>query len=98
MDVEFANEELKQLETDKDFTADYPREIVKGFRKRMQAIRSALDERDLRAIKSNHFEKLKGSRGHQHSIRINKQMRLVFEIQPGVPKNTIRIIEIEDYH
>lgn len=98
MEIEFKADELDKLETDKDFTGGYAREIVKAFRKRMQTIRAAVDERDLYAIKGNHFEKLKGDRSHQHSLRLNDQIRLIVEIVPGSPKNKIIVIGIENYH
>lgn len=34
---------------------------------------------DLRVPPSNHFEKLKGNLAGHHSIRVNKQCRLVFQ-------------------
>jgi toxin HigB-1 len=41
-----------------------------------------------------HFEKLKGNRGGQHSIRINDQYRVCFHwIEAGA-----QVIEIVDYH
>ncbi len=98
METEFESDELDKLETDTNFTGGYAREIVKAFRKRMQAIRAAIDERDLYAIRGNRFEKLKGERSHQHSMRLNDQMRLVVEIVPGSHKNKIIIVAIEDYH
>jgi toxin HigB-1 len=86
------------LYTELEFTAGYPPNIVKAFRKRMQAIVSAKDERDMYAIKGNHFEKLQGARSHQHSLRLNDQMRLIVEIRKGNPKNKIVVLNIEDYH
>ena len=98
MDVAFRTEELDKLETDPDFTAGYGKEIDKAYRKRIQIIRAAKDERDLYAIRGNRFEKLKGSRSHQYSLRLNDKMRLVVEIEPETPKNKIVVIAIEDYH
>jgi|ERR1035441_1496467 proteic killer suppression protein len=98
MDIDFRDENLDRLETETGFTAGFEKAIVKGYRKRMQAIRAAKDERDLYAVKGNHFEKLKGKRANQHSLRINDQWRLVVEIQPGNPKNTVTVVSIEDYH
>jgi proteic killer suppression protein len=72
--------------------------MVKAYRKRLQVIRAALDERDLYAIKGNRFEKLKGGRAHQHSLRLNDQMRLIVEIKKSTPKNIIVIVAVEDYH
>jgi proteic killer suppression protein len=98
METEFNNEDLDRLETEIEFSGGYHVGVVKAFRKRMQAIRAAKDERDLYAMKGNRFEKLKGSRTHQHSMRLNDQMRLIVEIRKGTQKNKIVIIDIEDYH
>src|ERR1700733_6999227 len=89
METEFKTEELDLLETDSNYTAGLSRGVVKAYRKRMQAIRAAVDERDLRTVKGNHFEKLPGARSHQHSMRLNDAMRLIIEIVPGTPKNKI---------
>jgi proteic killer suppression protein len=98
MEIEFHDKDLDRLETDVKYDAGYAREIVKTYRKRIQAIRAANDERDLRAVKGNHFEKLKGARSHQHSMRINDQMRLIVEIKQSTPKNIIIVMSVEDYH
>jgi toxin HigB-1 len=98
MEIEFQDESLDLLETDANFSAGYANEIVKAYRKRIQAIRAANDERDLYAVKGNRFEKLKGDRSHQHSLRLNDQWRLIIEIKSGSPKNTIVVVDIEDYH
>ncbi|HEY3862146.1 MAG TPA: type II toxin-antitoxin system RelE/ParE family toxin [Verrucomicrobiae bacterium] len=98
METEFKNKDLDRLETEAEFTAGYEKAIVKAFRKRMQAIRAALDERDLYAVKGNHFEKLKGDRSHQRSLRLNEKMRLIVEIREGKPKNTVVVVNIENYH
>jgi proteic killer suppression protein len=98
METEFKDRDLDRLETDAEFTAGYDRATVKAYRKRMQAIRAAIDERDLYAVKGNHFEKLKGDRSHQRSLRLNEKLRLIVEIKSGNPKNTIVIVNIENYH
>ena len=98
MEIEFKNPNLDRLETDVEFSAGFSQEIVRAFRKRVQLIRAALDERDLYAIRGNRFEKLKGNRAHQHSMRLNDQWRLIIEIKQASPKNIIVVIDIEDYH
>jgi len=98
MEPEFNDSALDRLETDLHFTAGYPKEIVKAFRRRMQLIRAAQDERDLYAIKGNHFEKLKGDRSHQRSIRLNDKMRLIVELKQCNSGNVIVIMGIENYH
>jgi proteic killer suppression protein len=98
MEVEFADDDLRRLELDPKFTAGYSQAIVKAFRKRMAIIHNARDERDFYNLKSLHFEKLKGKRSHQHSMRLNDQWRLTLEIRPGKLKNQILVCRIEDYH
>ena len=98
MDVEFENSDLAQLETDPTFTGGGEPAIVKMFRRRMQQIRSAVDERDLFAIRSLRFKKLKGNRKHQHSMRLNDQWRLITRLSGKGPNKKIHILGIEDYH
>jgi proteic killer suppression protein len=98
METEFAAQELYDLYTKRDFTAGYGKEIVKAYRKRIQIIKAARDERDLYAIKGNRFEKLKGDRAHQRSLRLNDKMRLIVDIKQGASKNKVLVIGIEDYH
>ena len=98
MEVEFADAALDALETDPEATCGYSREIVRGFRKAMQAIRAAEDERDLYALRGLRFEKLKGSRSHQHSVRINKQWRLILEFMGEGKGKKVKVVGIEDYH
>ena|SRR3990167_7716072 len=98
MEVEFDDDDLDQLETHAQFTAGYSQEVVRAFRKRMQQIRAFRDERDFLAVRSLNFEKLKGNREGQYSIRLNLQWRLILEIRGGHPCKVIGIIEIVDYH
>jgi proteic killer suppression protein len=83
---------------DRDFTGGLDRSIVRAFRKIVGFVVQANDERDLYAYKALHFEKLKGNRSHQRSLRLNKQFRLIIEIRPMRPKNVVVVIGIEDYH
>jgi proteic killer suppression protein len=46
-------------------------------------IDDATSDRDLRVPPSNHFEKPRGNLAGFHSIRINKQWRLVFRWNSG---------------
>jgi proteic killer suppression protein len=98
MEVEFDDSDLERLETDGNFSAGHAAPIVRQYRKVLQIIRAAVDERDIRAYKSRHFEKLKGNRSHQYSLRLNDQWRLIIEIRNDKPPKIIAIVSIEDYH
>ena len=98
MEVEFDDYDLDCLETDAQYTAGHSQVVVRAYRKRMQQIRAFRDERDFLTVRSLNFEKLKGNREGQHSIRLNLQWRLIFEIRGDHPCKVIGIIEIVDYH
>ncbi len=98
MEIRFKDESLDSLETDPQATGGFPEAIVTAFRKRVQFIRSAKDERDFYQMRSLRFEKLKGARSHQHSMRLNDQWRLIFEFEGMAPNKKIVLISIEDYH
>ena len=98
MDVEHSDSGLEQLEEDATFSGNWSQPVVRAFRKRVQLIRAATDERDFYALKGLHFDTLEGRRAHQHSMRLNDQFRLVLELQSEAPNKDVRIISIEDYH
>lgn len=99
MEITFADEDDDRLESDLDAKSKFDEKIVRSYRGRLRVIRDAVDERDLFAIFGpKNYYCLKGSRSHQHAIRLNDQWRLVIEIVKGNPKNTIRVIGIKDYH
>ena len=98
MEIAFADESLDRLETDPAYTAGFGQAVVKAYRKRVQQIRAATDERTFYGLKSLHFEKLKGDREGQHSMRLNDQWRLIVELRGSAPVKVVCIIEITDYH
>ena len=98
MRVKYATDDLQRLVTDIGFTDGFGRDVIRAYRKRIQMVESAEDERDFYSLKSLYFEKLSGARSHQHSMRLNDQWRLIVEIEAGTPKNTIVVTSIEDYH
>jgi toxin HigB-1 len=98
MDVRFKDPKLDRLETDPTYDAGFHQTIVTAYRKIMQVIRAAPDERVFYNLKSLHFEKLKGNRSSQHSMRLNKQWRLIVEFEGVAPNKLVAVISIEDYH
>ena len=98
MEIAFRDSKLGRLETDISYSGGYDLAIVRAFRKVINFLRDARDERDLYSYKSLRFEKLKGDRSHQRSLRLSDQFRLIVEIRVAKPKNTLVVISIEDYH
>lgn len=98
MEVKFEDTSLQRLEADASYTAGFDAAIVKAFRKRMQLIRAAADERAFYTMKSLHYEKLKGDRDGQHSMRLNDQWRLILRVDQDESGKFVVIISIIDYH
>ena len=98
-EVRFKDESLEKLQG-KDAKGDkaYPVGIGKAFRKKLQFIRGAGSERDFYSMGFLGFEKLKGKRQHQYSMKLNDQWRLILEIEGDNPNRVIWIVAIEDYH
>jgi proteic killer suppression protein len=71
-----------------------PLDIQQRVRTKLLIIHFAVDENDLKTPPGNHFEKLKGSRKGQCSIRINDQWRVVFKWLDGNAYD----VSIMDYH
>ncbi len=97
MEWEILDDELADMYTNKRYGGRSSQAIVKAFRKCMQVIDNAMDERDLYAMKSLHFEKLQG-REPQRSMRLNQQWRLIIELDETGARKKVRVIGIEDYH
>lgn len=97
MKVEFASDDLDRLETDSGFDAGYPPEVVRAFRRRLQFIRAAKDEQDLRSWRSIQFTKLRSDRAHQHSIRLDTQWRLVVELRHEPSSMVVVVVSVEDH-
>jgi len=56
-----------------------PSDLESRLFRKIQMIDDATTDQDLRAPPSNHFERLHGNLADFHSIRVNKQWRLVFK-------------------
>lgn len=99
MEIEYASAKWEKLATDAAETGGFAQAVVSVYRRRVQMIAAAADERDFYALKSLHYEKLKGDRDGQRSMRLNRQWRLIVEIieSEGSGK-VVRICGIEDYH
>ena len=98
MEVIIEDESLKKLDEDPTYDAGFDRSIVKAFRMRMQFIRASEDERVFYNMKSLHYEKLKGDLKGSHSMRLNKQWRLIIKHKRGESGKLIIVVSIIDYH
>ncbi len=98
MEVSFADRELERLWMEVGVSTGLPSSVISSFRRKVGFLLQARDTRDLGAMRSLNFEKLKGKRQHECSIRLNDQYRLVFEMSSEGGKQRIILKSIEDYH
>jgi toxin HigB-1 len=98
MDVVFADSELAMIETEDAGKTRLPVPVIKSARRKLTVLRAAPDDRALRNWKSLHYEKLKGDRDGQRSIRLNDQYRMVLTLDETTTPPTVTVLAIEDYH
>jgi toxin HigB-1 len=98
MEVEFANKKIEKILTDEASKLKFPINVIKSARRKLILLDSAVDERDLRNLKSLHYEKLTGDMDGLRSVRINDQWRFVFELDASSGRSKIVNLRIEDYH
>lgn len=98
MRFEFSSDDLARMYSESEFLGGFPREVVRAYRKRVQFIAQAVDERDFYAWRSLRYKKLKGDRSDQRAMRLNDQWRLVLKLRRGEDGSIVMILSIEDYH
>jgi len=85
MILSFRDDWLRVYFVDDVRSRHIPSDLDSRLFRKLQMIDDAMNDQDLRIPPSNHFEKLRGNLAGFHSIRVNKQWRLVFrwEAQRG---------------
>jgi toxin HigB-1 len=74
----FRDDWLRAFFVDDVRSRNIPPDLESRLFRKLQMMDDATTDLDLRVPPSNHFEKLSGKLEGLHSIRINKQWRLVF--------------------
>ena len=100
MNVAFADDDLRRLYSDPEYQAGYSTEIIRSFRRKVQFLIDAPDERSLKNWRSLNYERLKGKRKHEWSIRLNGPWRLILQRQETDTDTGVILIltGIEQYH
>ena len=71
-----------------------PKDLHRKGQIKLARLGAVTSMQDLQEIRGNRFEKLKGKRKGQYSVRINDQYRICFKWEKG---NAVDV-EIVDYH
>lgn len=83
MIVGFRDDWLRAFFVDDQHSRAIPADLEARLFRKLQMIDDATCDLDLRVPPSNHFEKLRGHLEGFHSIRVNRQWRLVFRWDGG---------------
>jgi len=83
MILSFRDEWLRAFFVEDRKSRNIPPDLEGRLFRKLQMIDDATTDRDLRVPPSNHFEKLRGNLAGFHSVRVNRQWRLVFRWDGG---------------
>lgn len=79
MIVSFRDDWLRAFFVDDIRSRNVPGDLSDRLFRKLQMLDDAMTDQDLRVPPSNYFEKLRGKLNWYHSIRVNRQWRLVFQ-------------------
>jgi proteic killer suppression protein len=96
--VEYHDEVLRRLAEEQEYAPKgCDPDVIKSYRKKVQLISAAPNERDLYALRGLRMEKLKGDRLGQTSMRLNDQFRLILTFKTEGDRVAV-LLEVVDYH
>lgn len=98
LNIAFVNKKLEKLYTQGKGARKYPPQVVKAFVQVVSLIETVGNESELYAFKGLHVQALSGNRKGEFSIRLNRQFRLIYNIQKDSSGTVIIILDVEDYH
>jgi proteic killer suppression protein len=97
--IDYADDDLRRLAEELNFRPKkWGRDLVAAYRKRIQILDSAKDEKDLSAMRSLDLEKLKGARAGHFSIRLKDQFTLLLTFRTEDEGRVAVVLELVDYH
>lgn len=99
MRIAFDDDDLRALASQPGFHLHrYGADLERAFRKVIGLLDSASSQAELRNFKGLRLEQLKGDLSGFHSVRLNKQWRLILEFTKNEMEQQIIVIKIVDYH
>ncbi len=87
-------EDINYGRATKEALRTLPKKLHRKAQIKLARLGAVTSMQDLQEIRGNRFERLKGERQGQHSIRINDQYRICFRWE----KENAVDVEIIDYH
>lgn len=94
MELIFNEKAYDRLEVDSSYSHGFSQTLVGLYRSRLQLLRAAQDERDLKAMKCLAFSPLLPRSRRQHAIRLDDLHTLVIELQQQAERVALKIVEV----
>lgn len=94
----FLSKKLENLYTSEKGAKKYPVNVVDAFFDVISLIEVITDQKELLAFKGLNYERLKGQLKEFHSLRLNKQFRLLVKLCEDRDGQYFEIVKIDDYH
>lgn len=95
MDVEFRNRRLQRFYTERGAAGKLPEQVAEAYVDVIDLLRAANDLNALRANKGMRLEKLEGPMQDLHSIRLNRQWRLI--LQAGDDDSVVTVWDVTNH-
>jgi toxin HigB-1 len=95
--LSFRDEWLRAFVVEDIRSRNIPPDLESRLFRKLQMLDDATTDQDLRIPPSNHFKKLRGNLDGFHSIRVNKQWRLVFRWDGGKGEATEVYLDDHNY-
>jgi len=96
--IVFLDKKLEALYTHEKGAHRVDPAVLEALFEVVAAVQASEGPQDLRALKSLHYEKLKGDRKGDRSLRLHKGWRLIVREKRDGQGMYIEIVEIDDYH
>ena len=96
MDIEFRDDDLALIQTDRAAETGLPSVVIRSCCEKFAVIRAASDVRTLRNLRSLQYEKFEDRDARQHSIRLNEEWRLIFELEEKHGSPVLIVLAIDD--
>ena len=94
MELVFHDEAYDRLEVDGSYSHGFSASVVVQYRSRLQLLRAAQDERDLKALACLNYRPVSPRSRRQHSIRIDDNHCLIIEVQQLPARHVLKVLEI----
>lgn len=95
--IEYGDQILRRLAEEAEFRPQrWEPDVIRNYRRKIQFLGYAKDQRDLLSLSSMNLKKLKGGRVGQWSVRLNDQFQLVITFRTDRDDSRVVLVGLVD--